>query len=58
MKKELKCAWCGEVVTEPRLKRIKNEYGQVVERRCPKCGKVMAAYLEQEGEFLKDMRTF
>ena len=58
MRKEIKCPWCGEVVMEPEVRRFKNDYGQVVERRCSKCGKVLAAYLEEKGEFLGEMRTF
>jgi phage FluMu protein Com len=58
MAKEIKCPWCGEVVTEPKVKRPKSDYGRVVERRCSKCGKVLAAYLEKEGEFFQGMRAF
>ena len=58
MAKEIKCAWCGEVGIKPEVNRIKNDYGNVIERRCPKCGKVLAAYLEEEGLFLEKMRTF
>lgn len=58
MAKEVKCPWCGEVGIEPKVNRIKNDYGNVIERRCPKCGKVLAAYLTEEGLFLEKMRTF
>jgi len=59
-KTEVKCPWCGEVipVSEVRAKKDKNDYGTVVERRCAKCDKVLAAYLEEEGDFLSKMRTF
>ncbi len=58
MAKELKCAWCGEVVVAPKVTHIKNDYGTVIERRCPKCNNVLAAYAEKEGDFLKSIRTF
>ena len=57
MDKEVKCPWCGEVTT-PKVGYSKNDYGDIIERRCPKCGKVLAAYLEQEGDFLPEIRTF
>lgn len=57
MEKEVKCPWCGENVT-PEVRLLSNQYGDVRERRCPKCNNVLAAYLEQEGDFLKKMRTF
>ena len=57
MDKEVNCPWCGEV-TLPKVSHSKSDYGDIIERRCSKCGKVLAAYLEQEGDFLPDMRTF
>ncbi len=56
----VKCNWCGQTmpVSEVMVKKVKNDYGSVTERRCPKCGKILAAYLEEEGEFLTKMRTF
>ena len=57
MEKEVKCPWCGEM-TVPKVSLSKKEHGDVRERRCSKCGKILAAYLEQEGDFLMDMRTF
>ena len=57
MDKEVKCPWCGEMIV-PKVNHSKNDYGDVLERRCTKCGKVLAAYLEQEGDFLTAMRTF
>ena len=57
MVKEVKCPWCNKV-TLPKVSHCKNDYGDVIERRCTKCGKVLAAYLEKEGDFLTDMRTF
>ena len=55
--KEKNCPWCGETMV-PEVKRHKNAYGDVVERLCSKCGKNLAAYLEQEGDFLMKMRSF
>ena len=40
------------------MTRLRNDYGTVIERKCPRCDKVLAAYLEEEGEFLADMRNF
>jgi len=59
-KREVKCPWCDEVIPVPEVKagRHKNDHGTVMERRCPKCHKVLAAYLEEEGEFLPGIRTF
>lgn len=57
MEKEVRCPWCGETVV-PKVSLLKKEHGDVRERRCAKCGKVLAAYLESEGEFLKEIRTF
>ncbi len=59
-KKEIKCPWCGELISasEVSLKRYQNDYGTIIERRCPKCSKVLAAYLEEEGDFLPQIRTF
>ena len=57
MDKEVKCPWCGEVVMS-KGSQSENEYGHIVERRCSRCGKVLAAYLEEEGTFFPDIRTF
>ena len=59
-RKEVKCPWCEERVatSDIKIKRDKNDHGTVIERRCPKCSKVLAAYLEEEGEFLSKVRTF
>ncbi len=59
-REEVRCNWCGETIPVPevKVKRVKNDYGTVIERRCPKCGKVLAAYLEEEGDFLPKIRTF
>jgi len=58
MDKEVKCPWCSEMTT-PKLNRSKNDSGHIiVERECSHCGKILAAYLEEEGNFLPDVRTF
>jgi len=54
---EIKCPWCGERVT-PEPKVIHRKVAEVVERRCPQCGKVLAAYLEQDRDFMPKIRTF
>jgi len=58
--KEIKCPWCGEVIpaSEVQVKSYKNDFGTVLERRCAKCNKVLASYLEGEGDFLPKIRTF
>ncbi|MBK5100773.1 MAG: hypothetical protein JJE15_07255 [Desulfobacteraceae bacterium] len=55
--KARKCPWCGEA-GEPQIKVMKKTYGEVMERRCSSCGKVLAAYLEGEGNFLPKMRSY
>ena len=59
-KQEVKCPWCTEVssVSGLKLERKSNGHGTIIERRCPKCAQVLAAYLEEEGDFLPRMRTF
>ena len=59
-KPEVKCPWCEEVLPTATIKpkRVKNDFGTVLERRCTRCNRVLAAYLEEEGEFLPRMRTF
>lgn len=58
--KELKCAWCQQVIppAQVKVKSSKTQGGNVVERRCPHCGKTLAAYLEEDGSFLSRLRTF
>ena len=60
MTEEIKCPWCGEVIpaSEVKMRRYENDYGTVIERRCAKCTKVLAAYLEEEGNFLSKIRKF
>lgn len=57
METEVKCVWCGEVVV-PQVKIIRNDYGNVKERRCPRCNAILAAYLEEEGGVLEKVRSF
>jgi phage FluMu protein Com len=59
-RREIKCPWCDGVIplADVKVRRYKNDYGNVVERRCPKCNKVLAAYLEEERDFLPGIRTF
>jgi len=59
-RKEIKCPWCGNrtPISEMKARCNKNDYGTVVERRCACCNRVLAAYLEEEGEFLSKIRTF
>lgn len=57
MDKTIKCPWCG-VMTAPKRDFIKNNYGTVVERRCDKCGKIVASYRKGEGNFLPRIRVF
>ena len=57
---EIKCPWCGEVivVSQVKVRRYENDYGTVLERRCARCNQVIAAYLEEAGDFLPRIRTF
>jgi len=57
---EITCPWCGEaiLVSKVMVGHNKSDYGTVIERRCTKCSKVLAAYLEQERDFLPRIRTF
>lgn len=57
MDMEVKCAWCGEKTT-PVMKVIDKQNGKVKERRCSNCGKILAAYLDGEGDFIKGIRKF
>jgi ribosomal protein S27AE len=52
-----KCPWCGEA-SGTKEKLLKKTYGEVRERRCPNCGKILAAYLADEGQFLPKMRSY
>ena len=54
MDKKIECPWCNEVVT-PEVKILRRKQAEVKERNCPRCGKVIAAYLHGE-EFLSMIR--
>jgi phage FluMu protein Com len=54
---EIKCPWCDEV-TLPKVSVLKRQYGDVRERRCSKCHKVLGAYLVEEGDFMGSIRKF
>jgi uncharacterized Zn finger protein len=57
MEKEVECPWCGKKAV-PKIQILKKEKGNVGERRCTSCGKVLAAYLVEEGNFMKNIRKF
>ena len=57
MDKEIQCPWC-DAFTVPKVNVVKKGSGEVSERRCGECGKVLAAYLESEGDFLTKIRKF
>jgi hypothetical protein len=55
--KEIICPWCNEktVTTKNILKKANS---QVKERRCTNCEKILAAYTEDEKDFLPKIRVF
>ncbi|MFB3917473.1 MAG: hypothetical protein ACE14M_12135 [Terriglobales bacterium] len=55
--KQVTCPWCGEK-TVPEVRLLKKRSGEVKERRCGNCGKVLAAYLAEEVAFLPSIRVF
>ena len=57
MGKEVKCPWCDEK-TEAKKMVNKNDHGNVVERRCTKCDKILSSYLVGEGDFFPNIRVF
>ena len=57
MDKEVICPWC-ETRGVPELRTLKKEDCSVRERRCRKCGRVLAAYLQEEGDFMRKIRKF
>ena len=56
-KKETQCPWCGEMVV-PEPKVVQRKAAAVVERKCPACGKILAAYLEEDQNFMPKIRKF
>jgi len=57
MESQVTCPWC-EKKAVPVLKILKKANATVKERRCSECGKILAAYLDGEGDFLKGIRKF
>ena len=57
MEKEVICPWC-EKKTLPKMNILKKEYGNVRERRCGLCNKVLAAYLVEGRDFMGSVRKF
>ncbi len=57
MDKHMKCPWCSKFVM-PVIGSTSNDYGNVKERRCPRCNAILAAYLEEEGGVLEKVRSF
>ena len=51
------CVWCGEEVDV--IERVlKKDYGEVKERRCPRCDGILAAYLIENEPVLQEVRVF
>ena len=57
VEEKVKCPWCSEEVV-PQVRVFRNNYGDIKERRCPKCKSVMAAYLDEKGIVLNKVRSF
>jgi len=57
MEKEVKCPWCEKKIV-PAVSLLRKQLGEVRERRCGECGKILAAYLVEEGDFFPRIRTF
>lgn len=56
-KKEIKCPWCEDIMI-PIVSKVSGKFGNIVERRCSECDKILAAYLEEEGDFFPKIRRF
>jgi len=56
-KKEVKCPWCGSVVS-PKVVDKKQGDVAIKESLCPDCNKVLAAYAANEGDFMPRIRVF
>jgi hypothetical protein len=57
MNDDVKCPWCKEkTVLEVCI--VEKENGNIKERRCSGCRKIIAAYLVEEGDFLNTVRKF
>jgi len=57
VEEKVKCPWCGDTVV-PQVRVFHNRYGDIKERRCPKCKSVMAAYLDEKRVVLEKLRLF
>ena len=57
MSDEIKCPWCEEN-TVPKICIVEKENGNLRERRCGTCEKIIAAYLVEEGDFINTVRKF
>lgn len=57
MEAEVVCPWC-EKKSVPKKSVLEKPHGTIGERRCPSCGKVLAAYLVEEGDFMSSIRKF
>ena len=57
MEKEFTCPWCNKT-TIPKINILKKQYGNVKERRCGECAKVLAAYPEGEVNYFPKIRNF
>ncbi len=58
--KEITCPWCGKrnVPEECVVKKSQKQQTEITERRCRECGKSVAAYLKNEGDFFPQIRVF
>jgi len=57
VEEKIKCPWCGEEVV-PQFRVFYNSYGDIKERRCPKCKSVISAYLDEKRVVLDKIRLF
>jgi len=55
--KEIICPWCKQS-TLRRKDKLNKSQSAIVEARCDKCGKILAAYKDGEGDFLPRIRVF
>ena len=56
-KTETECPWCQQSVT-PAVNLSRSQYGEIAERKCPKCGNILATYLSEQGKMLEKVRSF
>lgn len=57
MEKEVQCPWCAHSVV-PEVRIFRNDHGDIKERRCPECKKVLSAYLDEKRPVLNKVRAF